>query len=415
MATRYVAPTGNDSNPGSSASPYLTWDKGYQASAPGDTVIIKAGTYGSQSIKSRTLTGPSYVTLQADDTGLVNVNGGLTLTGCKFVQLLAAPGGIKSKSLSCAFAGTTSSPVYTTDCVVDGVTVDGGAVAGAGPGYVAGARRITWRHVDIGRIHEANAIIMMDGGFPSVGGVQDMLMEDCVVHDTYLSASSSVHPQGIFVGGVHGLTIRRSRFYGCTAFDIFVTDAGGSLPQNVLMENNVFDRTMLNGDPYAGGKPSCCHARDVAFRDGMPLDGVVFRYNTVRGPVTWPVEGVGAGGAQVYGNIFGGTTGTRPGMQFHHNINGVSNAGAMWVDPDACSRGVAGQAISPGDFHLKAGAPAIGAGDPANFPSTDFDGRPRSGTPSAGAYEFVTAGAVPARITLKKDGVEQAHIDAVLQ
>lgn len=44
-ATWYVATTGNDGNPGSSAQPWLTLQKAADAVQPGDTVMVRAGTY----------------------------------------------------------------------------------------------------------------------------------------------------------------------------------------------------------------------------------------------------------------------------------------------------------------------------------------------------------------------------------
>ena len=46
-----------------------------------------------------------------------------------------------------------------------------------------------------------------------------------------------------------------------------------------------------------------------------------------------------------------------------------------WVNPQT------------GDFHLKADSVAVDAGDPADKPATDRDGKARTGTPEAGAYE----------------------------
>jgi chitin-binding protein len=54
------------------------------------------------------------------------------------------------------------------------------------------------------------------------------------------------------------------------------------------------------------------------------------------------------------------------------------------------------QFVNPGahDWHLKFGAPAIGAADPADAPSTDRDGLARDAAPDAGAYEY--GGGTPA-------------------
>jgi hypothetical protein len=44
-ATYYVAPTGNDSNPGTLEQPFATMARGQQAAAAGDTVYFRGGTY----------------------------------------------------------------------------------------------------------------------------------------------------------------------------------------------------------------------------------------------------------------------------------------------------------------------------------------------------------------------------------
>ena len=46
----YVSPTGSDSNPGTSASPFLTIQAAANAVNPGDMVIVRDGTYNSPSL-----------------------------------------------------------------------------------------------------------------------------------------------------------------------------------------------------------------------------------------------------------------------------------------------------------------------------------------------------------------------------
>ncbi len=390
-ATLYISPSGSDSAACSQAAPCKTPSGAYGKAASGDTVIMAGGSYGSSaSVGSGTKT-VRFDTAPGETAAFSSVSIG--------ASNVTFSGPFTASSLS--MSGRAGN--YVTNSVVEDGVIDGKGTTND-VGYIAAVSGVTWRRIDMGNNHEANATLFIDGGAASgssggvTGGVTNLTIEDSAFHDNYLSPSSSVHPQCIYLGGTQGTTIRRTRFWGCTFADVFVTTANSEKdqPKNVTMENNVFGRTILNGDPNTGQKPNCCHARDVVFRDGSKLDGVIFRYNTVRGPVTWPTEGVGAGGAKVYGNIFGESTQSKSGMDWHNNINGVSNSSAMWVDGDEAENAQAGQKVKPGDFRLKAGASAIDAGDPANKPADDADGHARTGTPDAGAYEFGSGGTPPA-------------------
>ena len=44
-ATYYVAPTGNDTYPGSITQPWLTWQKAFSTAQAGDTVYFRGGVY----------------------------------------------------------------------------------------------------------------------------------------------------------------------------------------------------------------------------------------------------------------------------------------------------------------------------------------------------------------------------------
>lgn len=47
----FVSPSGSDSNDGSSASPWRTLDRAMTSVSPGDTVVVRAGTYGARGQK----------------------------------------------------------------------------------------------------------------------------------------------------------------------------------------------------------------------------------------------------------------------------------------------------------------------------------------------------------------------------
>ncbi len=64
-ATYYVATTGNNNNPGTAAQPWATLQKAVDAVAPGDVIIVRAGTYAGCRIgKSGTASLP--ITMKAD-------------------------------------------------------------------------------------------------------------------------------------------------------------------------------------------------------------------------------------------------------------------------------------------------------------------------------------------------------------
>ena len=86
-------------------------------------------------------------------------------------------------------------------------------------------------------------------------------------------------------------------------------------------------------------------------------------------------------------------------MTFRYNVGNKCSATDKAVSPaSSCGPGSCSNPVTAPygwlnpanhDFHITAGSPAINAGDPTNFPSTDKDGKARNiGAPDAGAYEF---------------------------
>lgn len=72
-ATYSVAKTGKDTNPGTATAPWLTIQKAANVMAPGDTVLVSAGTYAERVLVSRSGTAGFPVTFQAQ--GLVAMKG----------------------------------------------------------------------------------------------------------------------------------------------------------------------------------------------------------------------------------------------------------------------------------------------------------------------------------------------------
>ena len=92
-------------------------------------------------------------------------------------------------------------------------------------------------------------------------------------------------------------------------------------------------------------------------------------------------------GGRIVGNI-GATANCREGVRYSRNVFGDRSCGAT----DRVRGEAFAQFVNPAlhDWRLKAGAAAIDAADPADFPATDADGngRPAGRGPDAGPYEF---------------------------
>lgn len=69
-STYYIATTGNDSNAGTSSSPFLTIQHAADVVNPGDTVIVKDGTYSTTTSTfislSRTGSAGNYITFKSE-------------------------------------------------------------------------------------------------------------------------------------------------------------------------------------------------------------------------------------------------------------------------------------------------------------------------------------------------------------
>lgn len=72
-STYYVAPTGSDSNPGTTAAPWRTIQKAANTLAAGDTVVVQPGTYGERVLMTRSGSSGLPITFLAN--GSVSMKG----------------------------------------------------------------------------------------------------------------------------------------------------------------------------------------------------------------------------------------------------------------------------------------------------------------------------------------------------
>src|SRR5437867_8851076 len=75
-ATYYVAPNGNDTFNGSSSAPWATLQHAVETIAPGDTILVRSGSYAGCRIRnSGSVSAPKTLARDAGATVVVNTPG----------------------------------------------------------------------------------------------------------------------------------------------------------------------------------------------------------------------------------------------------------------------------------------------------------------------------------------------------
>lgn len=338
-------------------------DAAWDAATSGDTIRMRTGSYGAQ-----TITGN-----KTQATTVIGGDGGTTTIGTldtqgDWLELQNVTG-------STWDTGTSN----TTATIGDNVTL---------------------RNVKLGRVwlDSGNNQRMIGGEVgPSCSSstepiwlngqsfdLTNTVFDGVNVHDN-TSCNAGWHLEMFRIdGGINGVTLKNSTFTGnqSNTSTVFITNQltglGRPNPTNITIEGNVFgpdgNATIHTQDPTIS---TCGTYR--------------FAYNTFRNaPLTMACTG---GAVTVIGNVgwkdWGGCTGT-----YQHNVwqNSSNNTCGTdtWVSGPGSSVSNLGLGGADG-FHLTAASPARGVGEPTDCPAVDHDGetrpQPAATTCDAGADE----------------------------
>lgn len=329
------------------------------AASAGDTIIIKNGTYGAQNLNSSAKTSMVYFYAETDGSVLVS---GLSISIDKVTVKGVIASGVGNSR------GTLSLTSSGTGTVVDGFR----------------ARRI-WI--------SGNHITVKNGEFCDGSGSSSQ-EEDCVqvwngssyisfignsFHDWHGDYDVKYHNDMIqFYPSGSRIIIDGNKFYNGPTSNIMT---GGGVLTDWVIQNNYF------GAPYWGGN-------NIVFgNSSSPCSGLVYRNNVdasglginnvdcsnlspdISGNIyTQPV-----GAVLLYGPVSGGYNIFVP----SGGVTAGSNAKRCNVSWEAGSSPTAGGVPN---VHLASNDTcAVGAGNPASFPSKDIDGQTRTSPPDAGA------------------------------
>lgn len=217
----------------------------------------------------------------------------------------------------------------------------------------------------------------------------DLLFDGVTVHTARFRGKAPAgcgepdpaHTELFYFTAVRNVTIRNSRFYdGGSSADIFITDQNqGVRSQNIRIENNIFDRSV-----------------------NMPINvsyvqGLRIAYNTFPfGGPGWIAAGTNV---SIIGNLGEhNLCPAPPGVAtYSHNVWFLDNStggsadrcGSTDVALNSNGSNIFVKMAPRGNFQLRKGSPAVGRGDPNDYPLRDRTGtcRPQGKQPDAGAFE----------------------------
>lgn len=361
----------------------------------GDTVLIKGGTYGDQTISGDRTCGSGTYTVGASRgvtmTGgvLMQVAAGETvITGdlglhADWVELSGVGGTLQLGSSGASDHNVNANSGNTTNnTIIRNVDMYGDLFTNNNA--ESGLRVNNFSFVD-------SSLGPWDGTGP--GGqpiymqtcngcsgdtiAQNILIDNIHFHDLEIPDTPGPHIETIRMdAGTDGVIIRNSDFYDnistntaviFTTWSIYSGGSGAIRPTNIQIYNNYFDSNMVNGVVFEFGGAGACVNFTVA-------------YNTL------------AGGGQISGNCtatnmrFVGNLGPKPdtscysGATYTKNMwqhsSNVACGTDTWVNGTAGSTSALGLGGTLG-FDLQSGSVAKGAGETTFCPSTDHSGDPR--------------------------------------
>jgi hypothetical protein len=264
--------------------------------------------------------------------------------------------------------GTCSVTTHFGSGVMNGFTMKGGSIGPAVSGFGGDTNKV-------------------DCGGPTT--CQNITWDGVYVHDFRKLGPADGHQEFFKFDNGANITVKNSRLIncpGCNSTAIALYGTNGPLT-NVTIEQNIIDAPNSGPciDQGYNNTPlnyriayNSCGAAEIVINGTNPTNLQMVGNIAVKvGSSACPSGSVRYNVWYVWPTFSPNTTCGSP------RVSTADTGTGIYVDP------------AGNDYHLKAGSPAIGAGDPADCPAFDIDGDPRPvGACDAGADEFVPAGGV---------------------
>ena len=402
----YVAPSGNDDNPGSLAYPWRTIQKAADTLVAGDTVYVRAGTYPGQVVpqnsgsagqpityaaypgETATLDGSS-VTLPDDLVGLFHISNRshIVVSGLHVVD--AGPHANNAGILVNDSSYITVEKNSTYNTVSSGIGVWGGDHIAIDGNIVEHACTDVWQEcltlasTDVFEIKNNEVFDCQEEGIDVKDNASNGQVYNNHVHD--------VGAIGIYIDAwdrhTHDVAVFQNRIHHVSEYNgIALASEMGGLLEDIAIYNNI-----VYQNHYAGLDVS---VNDSGSPDGThPMRNLYIINNTFydNGRDAWGggilVDNPDAENVVIRNNI------CSQNFYFQILVNPVVPTQNLTVDHNLIDgyQGTEGEIYgdapvtgdprfvnpSGGNFHLQPDSPAIDAGSATDAPAQDFDGRAR--------------------------------------
>ena len=457
MTTYYVAKNGNDSNPGTEASPWLTLTKTGNTAKAGDTVYIKEGTYNERLYPVNSGTPGNYIKFIGKNAIIDNrmLSGGRSECSIRLIHLdwiwIEGFTIYPSINIRCIWMGI--------DDFVSGETKFSSNLRIKGNHIIANARPHNLIHV----------------GHYGGGGMEEGKNTDIIIEENTLTLSGtelefpSNNAEMISLSYTNRCEVRYNQIYG--SFGIGMCFKGGYT--NLKIHHNIVEKS-ANQAIYLDGYAR--YGANVEIYNNYLKDVGPFRtpYYLIPQPIItlgaeWGQSatiphlkenvkiynnilinadvGVNIGGGQnsptiatfqnihVYNNtiinmtgygiqaptwginppilkdivirnnlLYGGKKGTDD-VIYHKNVLGITIENNHYSSGTSRDPGIFPTYGNPlfvsiTDYHLRKESPCVDTGTSNGAPLFDYDNKPRIGNPDRGAHEYTTCNVSKCNFTI---------------
>jgi len=359
--THYISPTGSDTNSGTIEAPWQHLQKAFETLTAGEVACLRAGTYepaGAYNTPSyrQTLSRsgePSNPIVIRNYSGETAVVHGLVVVRGNYLKLLGTPpsGGL-------VFQGPL------------GPDASGVKGKGASQVWLDRCHDVVLDHVEI-RKNDYHAGLY-------VSEVSDVQILGCYIHDNGRfdvdTDAMGQHPLNVDQGIYWAASSGTNRIANCLvehnrASNLQLFAGSGKITGLTIVQNTLV-KAMNSGVIIGKGADGNVFANNIVSMNSQQTNNGQIRLadnasnNIIETNISWgrptTSEGVDTSTLTGSGNI----------------VRNLKLVEALFVN------------FSSGDYHLRAGSPAISAAPPVDRENVDIDGVKRPSRPSLGAYEY---------------------------